>query len=323
MHRAVSGVVGFFSVQNQRLGQLTYPAHSTLSGGPVGRVRGAMSLADQVNAFKKRVQSQPVLSAPRPVTAPASVAGSPSWPSTPNSNDLAEAAARKRKRARNTVVYSTPADTGSGSHLLSNLTYAVDYLKKSETSKSIGDITSYLNVQSSPSLIQLLQRHEKVDYESQSGLYAFRPLHNIRSAFDLLQFLQNELGGNGLAVKELKDGWPSALDEILRLEEDKLVLVLRAKKDNQPRMVWANDVSKEMPIDTEFITMWRSLAVPSISDLPHELERVNLKPTSVDPATIKRAPAPKKEKQQKPRRGRITNTHLPGILRDYSGGKPQ
>jgi len=40
-------------------------------------------------------------------------------------------------------------------------------------------------------------------------------------------------------------------------------------------------------------------------------------PASVDPRTVKRAVV-EKEKKKRRRRGKITNTHLDGILRNYS-----
>ena len=43
-----------------------------------------------------------------------------------------------------------------------------------------------------------------------------------------------------------------------------------------------------------------------------------LKPTGADPNLIKKQPQQKEKKQKKARRGKITNTHMKGILKDYS-----
>jgi transcription initiation factor TFIIE subunit beta len=192
-------------------------------------------------------------------------------------------------------------------------------LQRSDQRRSIDEIYSYLSIEPIPTLETLLRQHEKIDYDEDTGTYAFRPIHNIRSSADLLHYLKQHRGGKGLPVKELVEGWPSVLDELDELEQGRLVLVLPGK-DGTPRFVFGNDPADDMPVDDEFREQWHGIALPTRSELVHELEKAGLKPASVDPATVKgpRAPAKPKAKAKRPRKMRITNTHLPGILREYS-----
>ena len=102
------------------------------------------------------------------------------------------------------------------------------------------------------------------------------------------------------------------------LEQQGQVLVIRGKKDGVARMVWYNDSKLNVNISEEFKDMYHGLKVPEAGDLPGELEKVGMTPASVDPRGIKRIVVEKDKKKGRRRRGKVTNTHLVGILRDYN-----
>jgi transcription initiation factor TFIIE subunit beta len=205
-----------------------------------------------------------------------------------------------------------------GQHLFTQLTYAVDYLKTHPDPIPAEKISSYLSTNMSPAFLHLLQNNPKIMYHADTDLYEFRPLHNIRNASSLLATLANQPTGVGLAVKELKDGYPNVEEDLKTLEAQGHVLVIRGKKDGLPRMVWFNDPKLNVSISEEFKEMYHNLRVPDAGDLPKELEKAGMTPASVDPRSIKRVVVEKEKKKKGRRRGRITNTHLVGILRDYN-----
>jgi transcription initiation factor TFIIE subunit beta len=146
-------------------------------------------------------------------------------------------------------------------------------------------------------------------------------VYDIYTPEELLKFLRAQKSFQGVPVRALKDGWSGCLDAIEQLEKSGKLLVLRTKKENAPRLIWANVGGPVGGIDDKFLDLWKHTKVPSASELPAALERARLKPTSVDPATVKHQSSNKKgeeKKQKKPRRSKITNTHLGrGILKDY------
>jgi len=119
-------------------------------------------------------------------------------------------------------------------------------------------------------------------------------------------------------VKELKEGWSGAMEVINNLEADREILVTRTKKDNQPRMVWINDKTLDSEVDDEFKDIWHRVKIPPPGELPGELQKLGTKPTSVDPASIKKEvkPAHKGRKKAANRRIKITNKHMSNILKD-------
>jgi transcription initiation factor TFIIE subunit beta len=275
------------------------------------------SLDAQLAAFKQRAQAQPVL--PRAVVRLQPPSPEPVSVYSPSPGDAVDPAGPPRKKQKTTIVYSQPKDTGMGQHLLTQLIYAVDYLKSHSEPISAEKIAGYLSTTMTPAFLHLLKdNHPNIIYHEDTDLYEYRPLHSIRNASSLLMTLATTTTGAGLVVKELKDGYPNVDQDLKTLEARGEVLVIRGKKDGVARMVWYNDAKLNIGISNEFKELWAGLKVPDAGDLPKELEKVGMVPASVDPRTVKRAVVEKEKKKKGRRRGKITNTHLDGILRDYS-----
>ena len=282
-------------------------------------------LDNQLNAFKsnlasashkisnKRTVAAPVKPSPSPVPLQSSSAGK---------NDLK----RKRLETAN-VVYSQPATTGTGKNIMTQVAYAIEYLKSKGSPQTLSELLSYLSLQYHAddykrTITTILKSHDKIDYDPNGsdgqGSFSFRPIHNIRSAEQLLGFLQSQPTAQGLNVRELRDGWPGAEDAIRQLEDQGKLLVTRNKKDDHAKMVWSNDPSLAIFIDEEFKNIWHKIKLPEPGALADELERAGLMPTN-KARGIKSKPKAPEKKTKKPRKsGKTTNLHMLGVLRDYS-----
>ena len=210
---------------------------------------------------------------------------------------------------------------------MTQITYAVEYLKTKGIPQTLNDLLSYLSVQHKEdqyknSIAAILQRHDKVDFERKGAgaesTYSFRPVHNIRSADRLLGHLQSQRTFQGLSARELRDGWPQAEDAIDELEQQGKLLVTRNRKDNHAKMVWPNDPSLKFGVDDEFQNIWHKIKLPPPDALADELKREGLTPANKKGSKKAMMKTPEK-KTKKPRKGgRTTNTHMAGVLRDYS-----
>ncbi|KAI4135502.1 MAG: hypothetical protein LQ347_000610 [Umbilicaria vellea] len=282
-------------------------------------------LDNQINAFKSNLTSSSTkLSNKRTAAAPTTSTPSPapSHASVSSKNDLK----RKRPEQAN-VVYSQPADTGTGKNVMTQITYAVDYLKGKGTPQTLQDLLSYLSLQYREddykrTIGTILKNHEKISFDRTGadgvGTFSFRPIHNIRSPSQLLGHLQSQPTAQGLNVRALRDGWPGAEDAINLLESQGKLLVTRNKKDDHAKMVWPNDPSLRFDIDDEFKTMWHKVRLPEAGALAEELEREGLTPTNKS-RVVRAKPIKQEKKTKKPRKsGKTTNTHMVGVLRDYS-----
>jgi transcription initiation factor TFIIE subunit beta len=256
-------------------------------------------------------------STPVPAASPA-----PSQASTSSQNEI------KRKRPpTSSQVYSQPRDTGTGKNIMTQVTYAIEYLKLKGSPMLLEDLLSYLSLQYSEkgykrTITEILTKHEKVAFDPSGaggkGTYSFRPIHNIRNGDQLLGYLQAQRTAQGLNARELRDGWANSEEIIRNLERQKKLLVTRNKKDDYAKMIWPDDPTLNVPIEDEFRAIWSDIRLPGASDLIADLEKAGLTPTNKAAREVKLV-RPEKKKTKRPRKGgKITNTHMEGILRDFS-----
>ena len=286
-----------------------------------------MSFLDkEAKRFKENAQaSSNKLSQRRTIVAPSTSAPTPVRSSTPSGSQNGEL---KRKRPDEPkVVYSQPVSQTSGQNIMTQVHFAIEYLKNKMVPLSLDDIISYLSVQGQGqgyrSLMQsILREHDKVLYDPGLDRYEFRPAHNIRNGEQLIAHLQSQRSAKGLNVKELRDGWPGAEDVINGLEADGKLLVTRNKKDDHAKMVWLNDASLRCEIDPEFQGIWHKIKLPDQQAVEEDLEKAGLISASkmAAPKAVKKV---EQKKRKAPRKGgRKTNVHMQGIFKDYSHLKP-
>ncbi|EGV60325.1 transcription factor TFIIE beta subunit, TFIIEB, Tfa2 [Yamadazyma tenuis] len=279
-------------------------------------------LSSQLSAFKNKIRSGPYVPTPRQAINKASDLN-PVSNEVPvrEARDVTTASSNKRppdtvneaiKRQR-TALRNMP-----GSHLSTQLHLAVEHIKQNDKPIKVKDLQEYLSFDITQTLLPLLKEIDRLKYDHKSDTFEYVSLHNIRSSEDLLNFLRVQPTFKGIPVKELKDGWANYLQSINELEAENKILVLRTKKENAPRLVWANFGGNLNTIDEDFKYMWTRAKIPNPDDLYQDLVDQGLKPTGADPNIIKRKPKKEEKKQKKTRRGKITNTHMKGILRDYS-----
>ncbi|KAK5004062.1 hypothetical protein LTR28_009388 [Elasticomyces elasticus] len=275
--------------------------------------------AARLSGTQKRTFASQAANAPTPTSRSSTPAG------TGAHNDL------KRKRPADTIettVYSQPAVDGTGTSFSTQVYYAVEYLKSKDRAIAFKDVWEYLSVPdnlkpSEGALRRLLQGHQKVEYEptglNGQGSYRFRPTHNVRSADELKGYLQRQTTAQGIPVRELRDGWPSCLETVAEMEAKGEILVTHNKKDNAPKMIWANDPSLALNIDEDYKQFWHKTKLPqNANDLRLELHKNGITATSQVKETPKPKGAGKKRRKAVSATGRQTNSHMSAILKDYS-----
>ncbi|KAK6461033.1 TFIIE beta subunit core domain-containing protein [Scheffersomyces coipomensis] len=282
-------------------------------------------LSAQLSAFKNKIKNGPsVLAARRPIIGKPQP--STSTPATPkpalnNVSSPLKSGATKRPTESVTDILKRQklanADI-SGSHLSTLLLLAVEHIKQYDYPIPVSQLQSYLSVDVNDTLLALLKEIDRIKYDPENETLEYVSLHNIKSPEDLLNFLKAQNTFKGTPVKDLKDGWAGCIAAIDSLDKQNKILVLRNKKENAPRMVWINEGRNLGKIDDEYQKMWAEVKIPEADNLYQALIDQGLKPTGADPNLIKKKPQQQEKKQKKARRGKITNTHMKGILKDYS-----
>lgn len=241
---------------------------------------------------------------------------------------------RDTPAASSNIVYSQPAMTGTGDSIISQMAYAVGWLRGKDEPQGYLDVLGYLSAtgraeKEQEFFVEQMRRHPQIQWIPdpalseqtwRSGTYAHRPtIPNVKNKTQLLGYLQKKTDASGVSVKDLKDGWPDCEGAISELEAEHKILVVRAKKDGAARMVWLDDSSLFHEVDPQLKLMWSRVEVPNVENIVQRLLAAQQKPASEDPRT-KAAQAPKAEKKKKrvQRRGKSTNTHMEHLLKDYS-----
>ncbi|KZS89400.1 transcription initiation factor IIE subunit beta [Sistotremastrum niveocremeum HHB9708] len=237
----------------------------------------------------------------------------------------------KKKRPKSNIVYSQPADTGTGSNQNTQLVYAVDFLKSNGGNPMrLEDISIHTNIPLTTDtvLLEKFRAHDRIIHDPKTDLYSYRSDFSFRNKGALLTEIQRHTRkGGGLAVRTLKESWKEAPAAIEELEKEGEVLVIRTVKDGQMKTVFWNEVKAseggEM-VEKEFHDLWHSLKVPEEADLVKALQSGGHQTTAGE-NPVARPNGKKKGKKGAPRQrqARITNTHLKGeidLSRDYLPG---
>ena len=271
-----------------------------------------------------------------PILPKASASLAPPSPSPSAASDTNTPTTKRKRDAAPEVPFSQPQLTGYGAEVKTQMTFAVEYLKKKGEPKTITEIIDHLSLRNysdehKKELTEGLRGHPRVSWKPdaslseqtwKTGMYEHRPIiPGVKNATSLLAHLQRKTDASGVSVKDLKDGWPDCEDTLAALEKEHKILVVRTKKDNFPRYVWADDASLHHSVQQEFQAMWRRVQLPSIDDMHRKLVSVGQKPTSEDPlkTVANTTGKPKTQKKRAGKRlGKATNTHMTHLLNDYS-----
>ena len=185
----------------------------------------------------------------------------------------------KKKRAN--IVYSQPADTGTGNNVNTQLVYAVNHLRvrtrltfirgrlltlvvqSTHNPMRLQDIAIVTNtpVDTDRVLLEKFRAHDRVQWDPKTDLYSYKVCchwfllcygrfyrahkheFNFRSKAALLTEIQRQTRkGTGISVRALKESWKDAPQAVEELEAEGEVLVTRTMKDGQLRSVFWNEI---------------------------------------------------------------------------------
>ncbi|KAI0813150.1 hypothetical protein GGR55DRAFT_599645 [Xylaria sp. FL0064] len=276
---------------------------------------------------------------------------------SPTKSDGTPSSASKRQK-RDNVVSSirdrasptpTPAAaaaavkaTDFGRHMMTQLTYVVDFLKAKRTPKTLQEVLDHLTMHNMPEdqqkiFVDCMHQHSRIDYipaprtakgaatgDQQPawrlGKWQFKAkIPGVHNKVTLLEHLQHKTDASSLSVKDLKDGWPDCDQAITELEKEHKILVVRTKKDNHAKFVWLDDPRLSHTVDPEFLNMWHRIELPAPDDMVRKLLALGQKPASEAPTNNAKAPtkAAKKRKTTRPPKHQ-SNAHMAHLLKDYS-----
>ncbi|KAI0400285.1 hypothetical protein F4802DRAFT_610245 [Xylaria palmicola] len=295
----------------------------------------APSASAKINNNGKR------LAPPSPSTrSNASPTGTPSSASKRQKRDNASFKDRASPTPTPAAAAAAAKATDFGTHMMTQLTYVVDFLKAKRAPKTLQEVLDHLTLHNLPEqqqklFVNLMHKHSRIDHIPapktpktaadqlpawRTGKYQFKAkIPGVHNKITLLAYLQQKTDASSLSVKDLKDGWPDCDQAITELEAEHKILVVRTKKDNHAKFVWLDDPRLSHTVDPEFLGMWHRIELPSADDMVRKLLALGQKPASEAPQTNAKAPtkAAKKRKSARPPKHQ-SNAHMAHLLKDYS-----
>jgi len=227
-------------------------------------------------------------------------------------------AKKKKQRVKHDVVYSQPADTGTGTQINTQLVYAVRKLKDNINPIRLDDLAaqSGVPIDTNAELRAKFLAYDRVVHDPKTDTYTYKPDYYIKNKEQLLtEIRRHHKKGGGMAVKVIKESWPSAGPAMEELSARGDIIITRLGKDNQPRMVFLNEIEAEKGgklVDKEFQDIWHTQSVPDEDILLKQLQDLGQQ-AAVVPTVTKSVGILKKGKKgaaRVNRRVKITNTHL-------------
>ena len=163
----------------------------------------------------------------------------------------------------------------------------------------------------------ILERSHEVSFNKKEHTYCYKPPYDIRSSEQLIAHFQKQTDTTFINVSDLKKGWPDCEAVIDKMEQQHRLIVIRHKKDNAPRVIWADDASLHAPLDQEFIDLWTSIPLSSKDDVVRYLKQSGR--ITAGQVADNKATAQTKAKVRKSRQStKQTNKHMAGLFKDYS-----
>ncbi|KAH9834390.1 uncharacterized protein C8Q71DRAFT_768497 [Rhodofomes roseus] len=100
----------------------------------------------------------------------------PPAPAAPPPVESSEPPHKKKKRPKSNVVYSQPADTGTGTNVNTQLVYLVNHLKSNGNPMRLQDLAIITNipVDTHPALLEKFRAHDRVVHDPRTDLYSYR-----------------------------------------------------------------------------------------------------------------------------------------------------
>ncbi|KAF3778644.1 Transcription initiation factor IIE subunit beta [Nymphaea thermarum] len=175
----------------------------------------------------------------------------------------------------------------------------------------------YVDINANKTVFEILRKNIKVNYDGRC--FSYKSKHDIKSKQELLVLIRKAL--NGVAVIDLKDAYPSVVEDLQELKAAGEVWLL-SNLDSQEDIVYPNDPRAIMKVDDDIKQLFRGIELPrDMVDIEKDLQKNGMKPAT---NTAKRKevaevqginPKPKqKKKREFTKRTKLTNAHLPELF---------
>ncbi|KAJ0987341.1 hypothetical protein J5N97_005697 [Dioscorea zingiberensis] len=181
----------------------------------------------------------------------------------------------------------------------------------------------YVDINGNKAVFDSLRNNHKVSYDGKR--FSYKSKHDLKGKDQLLSLIRKF--PEGLAVVDVKDAYPSVMDDLQALKSVGQVWLL-SNMDSQEDIVYPNDPKAVIKVDDDLKQLFRGIELPrDMVDIEKELQKNGMKPATntaqrramAQVHGITSKPKPKKKQREISRRTKLTNAHLPELFQNLNG----
>ncbi|KAB5573595.1 hypothetical protein DKX38_000789 [Salix brachista] len=178
----------------------------------------------------------------------------------------------------------------------------------------------YVDMNSNKAVFDSLRNNLKVHYDGKR--FSYKSKHDLKDKSQLLVLIRKF--PEGIAVIDLKDAYPSVMDDLQALKAVGQIWLL-SNFDSQEDIAYPNDPRMVIKVDDDLKQLFRGIELPrDMLDIEKDLQKNGMKPAT---NTAKRRAAAqvqgfstkqkaKKKKHEISKRTKLTNAHLPELFKN-------
>ncbi|KAK1376436.1 TFIIE beta domain-containing protein [Heracleum sosnowskyi] len=179
----------------------------------------------------------------------------------------------------------------------------------------------YVDVNANKAVFDSLRNNLKVYYDGKR--FSYKSKYDVKDKSQLLKLIRKF--AEGIAVIDLKDAYPSVMDDLQALKAAGEIWLL-SNFDSQEDIAYPNDPRVPIRVDDDLKQLFRGIELPrDMIDIEKDLQKNEMKPAT---NTAKRrgqaqvhgiSNKPKqKKKHEISKRTKLTNSHLPELFKNLS-----
>ncbi|KAG2538263.1 hypothetical protein PVAP13_9NG405000 [Panicum virgatum] len=181
---------------------------------------------------------------------------------------------------------------------------------------------TYVDIHGNKAVFDSLRNNPKVHYDGRR--FSYKSKHDLKGKDQLLVLIRRF--AEGLAVVEVKDAYPTVMEDLQALKAAGEVWLL-SNMDSQEDIVYPNDPKAKIKVDDDLKQLFREIELPrDMVDVEKELQKNGIKPmtntakrqAAAQMDGVKPKPKPKKKQREITKRTKLTNAHLPELFENLN-----
>ncbi|KAF8720452.1 hypothetical protein HU200_023695 [Digitaria exilis] len=210
-------------------------------------------------------------------------------------------------------------------HMLNALS-TIDEQRKVQTRQAFTaeqiNETTYVDIHGNKAVFDSLRNNPKVHYDGRR--FSYKSKHDLKGKDQLLVLIRRY--AEGLAVVEIKDAYPTVMEDLQALKAAGEVWLL-SNMDSQEDIVYPNDPKAKIKVDDDLKQLFRDIELPrDMVDIEKELHKNGIKPmtntakrrAAAQIDGVKPKPKAKKKQREITKRTKLTNAHLPELFENLN-----